>query len=432
MAPCQLLFEDFDLALLILLLFDQSVELVDQFPSGTLKTQREALYLFFQRPHIIESTFARYCLYSTHARGNAAVADDLEKAYIPGPLRMGSATKLFAEPTHRHHADTVTVFFTEKRNSALFHRLFDGHGLRGYFEILLDLIVDQLFHSAQFILSERRKMGEVETEPLSFYQRTALFYVIPQHLAKRPLEDVGCGMVRRDGTSETRLDLEIHLITHTKDPLLHHSPVQDNVRKRLYRVLHFDFVSVAAYDAVVPHLAAGLAIERRPVGDQFHSFPRLCFEDLLSIFYHGPYYARVLQCLITRKGSVDTLVEDLFQSTGFACLGSFPGLAGHLPLTTHFPVEAGLIHHQTRFFCQIRRQVGWKAKRVIEPKSDFTRQSVATLLANVPCFLLEQNQAAGQSLQETLFLALYNLFYQGRMSLQFRIRGPHVLSDHPG
>ena len=77
---------------------------------------------------------------------------------------MRAAAEFAAEVVDGDDADDIAVFFTEQGHSALFFGRIEGHFFDGDGDGLEDFFVDQGFDLIQFILRDRREMGEVETQ----------------------------------------------------------------------------------------------------------------------------------------------------------------------------------------------------------------------------------------------------------------------------
>ena len=71
--------------------------------------------------------------------------------------------------------------------------------------IFADLAVDQALDLAQLFAADRLEVGEIETQPLGAHQRTALLHMLTEHLSQRRVQQMGCGVMQRDGATADRV-----------------------------------------------------------------------------------------------------------------------------------------------------------------------------------------------------------------------------------
>ena len=75
----------------------------------------DKIFVFFQ-PHV--GAESRKCFNSSHTCSNAGLADNLEKAHIPGHLCMRSAAEFLADIGDRDDANLLSIAFAEKCDRA--------------------------------------------------------------------------------------------------------------------------------------------------------------------------------------------------------------------------------------------------------------------------------------------------------------------------
>ena len=82
---------------------------------------------------VVERAFGRDGLDAPHARGHAALAQDLENADVAGARDVRAAAQLHRELAHAQHAHVLLVFLAEQRDGAFGHGRVVGHlaGLGG-------------------------------------------------------------------------------------------------------------------------------------------------------------------------------------------------------------------------------------------------------------------------------------------------------------
>src|SRR4051812_35939936 len=79
------------------------------------------------------------------------------------------------------------------------------------------------------------------------------------------MEQVRRGMVAADSPPAGRVDPGIGLIAGLDEPFGYGSPVNEDVRCRLDRVIDIDQAGIGPYRAGVADLATGLTVKRSPV-----------------------------------------------------------------------------------------------------------------------------------------------------------------------
>ena len=76
---------------------------------------------------VVERAFGGDGFDAAHARGHAALADDLEHADVAGARDVRAAAQLHRELAHAQHAHVFLVFLAEQRDGALGHGRVVGH-----------------------------------------------------------------------------------------------------------------------------------------------------------------------------------------------------------------------------------------------------------------------------------------------------------------
>src|SRR5690606_36624672 len=128
-------------------------------------------------------------------------------------------------------------------------------------------------------------------------------------------------------------------------------------------------------NARIADLAAGLAIERRLIGDESSFLPRADFINGLAVHK---------QCNHLAFGNLGFIAEELgrtelvaqFEPDGFGrlCPGARPGRAGILALLRHRRIETGLIAAHAARAQRSLRQIKREAIGVIKAERYLTRQ----------------------------------------------------------
>ena len=113
-----------------------------------------------------ERTLAGHRLDATHAGGDSAFRDDLEKTDVARARDVRTAAELHRKITDAQHAYLARIFFTEERHRSGGHRSVVLHLSRLGDGIDADLLVDAPLDALQFLGRDRLKVGEVETQPI--------------------------------------------------------------------------------------------------------------------------------------------------------------------------------------------------------------------------------------------------------------------------
>ena len=69
-----------------------------------------------------------------------------------------------------------------------------------------NLGVDEVLHARRLFRGKRPVMGEIEPQSVRRHQRALLLDVITEHLAQRPVQQVGAGVIAPDGGPAVGVD----------------------------------------------------------------------------------------------------------------------------------------------------------------------------------------------------------------------------------
>ncbi len=137
-------------------------------------------------------------------------------------------------------------------------------------------------------------MGEVEPQAVRGHQGAGLLDVLAQHAAQRRVQQVGGGVVERGGRPGCRVHQEAHRVPLAQaagaDPAL----VDDQAGGVLHGVGHLDLALRADDAARVAGLAAGLRVERGPLGDHLDLGSGLRLGGFLFVRDQQPHAASQL------------------------------------------------------------------------------------------------------------------------------------------
>ena len=175
---------------------------------------------------------------------------------------MGASAQLRGKISHLHHAHTLPVFFSKQGHGPRPLRLLKRHDLCLNRNRLCDLLVDDLLHSGDLLLSHGREMAEVKTKPLPVHKGTGLLHVSSQHLPKGLLKQMGCAVVFAGVAPACLVHLKPHGILALEHSPGHFSDMAYLAAKKLYRLLHSEFPGLAADDSHIAALAAHGGVKR--------------------------------------------------------------------------------------------------------------------------------------------------------------------------
>src|SRR5678810_379953 len=90
----------------------------------------------------------------------------------------------------------------------------------------------------------------------------------PEHLPERPMQEMGRRMITPNALAPRDVDAELYRITRADHTARHRSAMHDEARLRLQRVLDAELAGRALDHALITHLTARFAVERRQIRDQ--------------------------------------------------------------------------------------------------------------------------------------------------------------------
>src|SRR4030042_866707 len=98
---------------------------------------------------------------------------------------MGAAAEFFTyrRLTNFHHANRLTIFLFKQSDSSFSDGLVVRDGFCSYCQVLAYPFINLSLNLLELSFSCRRQVGEVESKPLWFYQRTLLINVPAQYLS---------------------------------------------------------------------------------------------------------------------------------------------------------------------------------------------------------------------------------------------------------
>jgi hypothetical protein len=108
-------------------------------------------------------------------------------------------------------------------------------------------------------------MAEVEAQPIRRDERPRLLYVRTEHLAQRPVQHMGRGVIAADAVAADAVDRGRDGVAFGDAPLPQDRVVHDHAGSPVARIGHLEFARRGNDRAGIADLAAGLGVERRAV-----------------------------------------------------------------------------------------------------------------------------------------------------------------------
>ena len=195
---------------------------------------------------------------------------DLDRADVAERAHVGAAAQLGRVRAGLEHAHDVAVLVAEERDGAELL----GVVLRGLVVADRDVGEDVVRStrssiSADLLGRDRLVVAEVEAQPVGRHERALLLHVVAEHLAQRPVQEVGGGVVAADGVAARRRRSRRSTSWPGVDLALddaRHVAVQAGQRRTAVSSTSAR-AGVGRDRAGVADLAAGLGVERRAVED---------------------------------------------------------------------------------------------------------------------------------------------------------------------
>ena len=158
--------------------------------------------------------------HAADARGKRAIGDDLEHADVAGAVDVTAAAKLARPVACGNDAHVIAVLLAKHRHRAALLRLGDRHDRLGHFDVLANLLVDQIFDLLDLLLSQRLVIGVIESQPVGSDQRSRLLDRFAENIFQRFVKKMRGGVIRsriqarrdRDGCADARAMREMPFI----------------------------------------------------------------------------------------------------------------------------------------------------------------------------------------------------------------------------
>ncbi len=363
---------------------------------------------------MVQRRLARQRLDPADPGAGGAVAQDHHRPDVAGAGHMGAAAKLQAvgpavrplarpvQHAHRHDAHLIAVFFAEQGLGA------DGAGVvwrhdpgihRG---VLADEGVHLGLDHGQVRGRDRRRMAEVEPQPVRGVQAAALRDMVAQAAPQRLVQKVRGGMVGADRRTTAVRDLQLGGLALAHRAFGDARDVDEDPGG-LFNVGHLGQPGLGADQARIADLAAAFGVKRGLVDHDLHGFAGGRLTGGGTVADQGGDHALGRFGVVTQKFGDAMRLGDLEPDLRITRrAGTRPGGAGLLLLLGHRGVKARDVHLAPVFAERVLRQVQREAIGVIELEG--RRPGQGRALRQGGEFIIQKAQATVQRLLEPGFL----------------------------
>ena len=195
---------------------------------------------------------------------DARLAGDQQQADLPGRGDVRAAAQLLAEPVDLDDAHRLgDVLLPEEHVGAERLGLLDRHELGRDRRVPPDLGIHDPLDLAQRLARRRGGRRKVEAQPFGADPRAGLLRALAEHVAQRPMQQMGARVVPRGRPAPVLVDLGAHRVADAQRPF-ERPEVDDRVTDAL-GIGHGEASVRTDQLAAVADLAAALGVERRPI-----------------------------------------------------------------------------------------------------------------------------------------------------------------------
>ena len=340
--------------------------------------------------------------------------------------RIGLRAPHGIRAAHAQHAHLIAVFLAEQRHGPGGNGIFGAHQTRRHRRVGEDLGVHFILDCRDILGGERRRVREVEAQPLGRNHRALLRHMRAKPAAQGLVQQVRRRMVRARRIPPGDVDRKLHSVAHLDRTRLDRALMRMQPAKRLGRVGHGDAQALGRADrAGIAHLAAAFGIERGLVGDHGDRFTGPRLGHFLAVLHQRDHHALAdVGGIAGELGRALALgnVEPHFAVGGLAA--ALPRRARRRLLLRHRRFKPCAVHTHPARTQRVFGKVIGEAEGVIEPERRRTGQAVA--FAQMAGFLVEQLETVRERAAELHFLAQQRLFHERLGAAQFGKRLAHL------
>ena len=137
-------------------------------------------------------------LQPAHVGADRRFRSDVERPDVAQGPHMGAAAQLHRMAAGFEHPHQLSVLLPEEGDRADLPGMVEGGLVVAARLVAEHFGVDQVLHVGDLLRREGLVVAEVETETVGTDPRSLLLHVVAEHLAQRPVQDVGGGVVAPD------------------------------------------------------------------------------------------------------------------------------------------------------------------------------------------------------------------------------------------
>src|SRR5581483_9304563 len=290
---------------------------------------------------------------------DARLGDDHRGAHISAVRDVRAPAELTRPVAEAHDADDVSVLLFEE-----VHRTIrDGLAIRLLSLVerqrLADLLHHALVDTRDLLRRHSAVERDVERRVVGADPGALLHDVLAESLAQRLVQQVGRRVMARDRAAPLRVHRRGRLLSGADRAPIDRADVRDHALGGTLRVLDADAASRERDHPGVADLAAGLAVERRPLEEDLY---RLALRRRLDSAAVDP------QCG-DGGGGAELAIAGELRTRQVLGLGEpvRDGAARTLALRGHRGAESLLVDLDTALVRELARELERKAERVVEP-----------------------------------------------------------------
>ncbi len=261
-------------------------------------------------------------------------------------------------------------------------------------------------------------MAEIETQTLGADQRALLLHVIAERQTQRLVKQVGSRVVAHGRLTQRGVHLGRERLAHGQTALDHDAFVE-MMPGLLAGIGDLETAATGLQVAGIPHLAAGLAVERRAIQ---HHDALLAFlervEGIALSIDDRRYRRQIFETVVTGK-----LGAALELERGAVVAAELAGGPRALTLRLQLALEAGLVERDTTLAADVRGQVVGEAVGIVELEDRLARQDIALQRGKR---LFEQPHAVIQGTRELLLFLQQHAFDLIASLMEFGVGLAHL------
>ena len=361
---------------------------------------------------------------------------------------MRAAAELRGKISHTDNADTLAVLFSEQCHCAGLLRFIERHDFGANRQSFRNLFIHNVFNSAQFFLSHRLEMREVESCSVSILIGAGLLDMGSQYIAQRLLQKVRGGVIAAGCHAVLFIHCKRNVRADGKHTACHAADVRDFTAGHMLGRCYlkgssafaerssgiYVFRALHDNDSLVADLAAHRSVERRlfsnnrallPVGKSRNHFIFFILIRIAEQHHRGDPRIR-RQRIVADEFGIHRRIQLLVNRRCGTHIGR--GIAGSPAvfsrggsLFVHRGTEALFVNRKALLYENFLRVVQRETISIVEPERVLSGKLLLTLCGKRRFHFLENIHALLICLLELLFLGADDVQNEIFFLLEFRI-----------